>query len=262
VAGREFELRDTATSGMAAIVNREFVRRFFRDGVAIGKRVAFGAGSAIRLNIEIVGVVEDSRNATVRETLKPFIYQPYAQHRDLGFITFYVRAAGPPESLANSARAAVARLDAGIPVVQMKTLQRQISESLFAEQLIASLSLSFGLLAALLAAVGIIGVMAYSVARRTREIGIRIALGASRRDVHTLVFKESAWMVAGGVVLGFPLAYGLGRLTASLLFGATPADWPAAAAAIVSIAAVGIAASWVPARRAARVDPIVALRYE
>jgi predicted permease len=262
ISGREFEPLDTRQSPKVAIVNQEFVRRFIADGQALGRRVAFGAGSAVRLDIEIVGVVQDSRNATVRETIKPFIYQPYAQHPDLGFITFYVRTAGPPEALATAVRARVAQLDSGIPVVQLKTLEQQISESIFAEQLVTALSLSFGLLAALLAAVGIAAVMAYSVARRTREIGIRIALGASRGDVRALILKESALMVVGGIVLGLPLAYGLARLTESLLFGATPTDWPAALAAVASIAVVALLACTLPARRAARVDPMVALRYE
>ncbi|MGH9778822.1 MAG: ABC transporter permease [Candidatus Acidiferrales bacterium] len=262
IAGREFDLQDMPQGSKIAIVNQEFVRRFFRDGVAVGRRVAFGSGDSVRPDIEIVGVVADSRSATVRETVKPFLYQPYSQRQGLGYITFYVRTSGPPEALASAVRARVAQLAPGIPLYQMKTLEEQISESIFTERLVTSLSLAFGLLAALLAAVGIAGVMAYSVARRTREIGIRIALGASRRDVHSLILRESALMVAGGILGGLPLAYGLARLTESLLFGATPADWLAALAAVVSMAAVALAACYLPARRAARVDPMVALRYE
>ncbi|MCI0403164.1 MAG: ABC transporter permease, partial [Acidobacteria bacterium] len=262
IAGREFELQDMSQSSKIAIVNQEFARRFFRDGMALGRRVAFGSGDAVRPDIEIVGVVQDSRNATVREAVKPFLYQPYTQRRGLGYITFYVRSSGPPEALASTVRARVAQLAPEVPVYQVKTLEEQIGESIFAERLVTSLSLSFGLLAALLAAVGIAGVMSYSVARRTHEIGIRIALGASRREVHAMILRESALMVVGGIALGLPLAYGLARLTESLLFGATPADWMAAITAVVSMTALALAACYLPARRAARVDPMVALRYE
>jgi ABC-type antimicrobial peptide transport system permease subunit len=156
----------------------------------------------------------------------------------------------------------VGQIDANLPVYELKTVQRVVDEDLFTERVIAGLSTGFGGLAAILAALGIYGVLAYLVVQRTREIGIRVALGADRGQVRLLVFKEVGWMVLGGAVVGLPLAFGLARLSESLLYGVHANDVRIYLTSLVVVAVVAAIACYVPSRRAMRIDPIVALRYE
>lgn len=177
-------------------------------------------------------------------------------------MTYYVRHAAGAGDLASALRAAVRRIDPAIPVVDLQTMEAQAARSLFLERLAAVLSMLFGLLATVLAAVGLYGMMSYSVVQRTRELGIRIALGALRPRILWNVLREVAWVVALGLVLGLPAAYALARLAEALLYGLSPADPWAFAAACVLLAAVALAAGSLPARRATRVDPMTALRSE
>ncbi|HEV8384901.1 MAG TPA: ABC transporter permease [Candidatus Acidoferrales bacterium] len=262
VAGREFTPADNAGSAKVAIVNETMANRFFSGQNPIGRRFAFGAGNNVHPDIEIVGLVRDSKHSTVRDTPRPFVYLPYAQRKNLGSITFYVRTAADPNQLAAAMRREVARLDANLPVYELKTLQTQITEQLFVDRLISSLSLSFALVAAMLAAIGIYGVMAYTVARRTREIGIRVALGAKQSDVRWMILREVALLAGIGLTVGLPAALGMGRFAESLLYGVKASDMTMALAATVVLAGVALLAGYLPARRAARVDPMVALRYE
>jgi ABC-type antimicrobial peptide transport system permease subunit len=177
-------------------------------------------------------------------------------------MTFYVRTQQDPLRLANGLREEVRHLDANLPVYELKTFERVVNEDLFAERMVAGLSASFGGLAALLAALGIYGVLAYLVVQRTREIGIRMALGARPGNVRLLIFGEVGFMVFAGVVVGMPLAYGLARLSESLLFGVQAGDPLIYVLTLAVIGVVAAVACYVPARRATRVHPIVALRYE
>jgi len=261
LAGREFNESDTANGPKVAIVNESMTKRYFPEGNPLGARFAWGGGK-VTPNITIVGVVKDTKQSHVRDGSVPYIYYPYSQDAPLTGMTFYVRTQQDPLLLANGLRAEVQHLDANLPVYDLKTFERVVNEDLFAERMVAGLSASFGGLAALLAALGIYGVLAYLVVQRTREIGIRMALGARPGNVRLLIFREVGFMVFAGVIVGLPLAYGLARLSESLLFGVQAGDPLIYVLTLTVIGVVASAACYVPARRATRVHPIVALRYE
>ena len=209
-----------------------------------------------------MGVVKDGKAANLWDPIPRFVYVPLSQSDGVAQVAFYVRTALPEASLAPAVREAIGRLDAQLPVYDLKTMEAQIGESLFVERMVAALSAAFGLLATLLASVGLYGVISYSVARRTREIGIRMALGAPRSRVLRLILGEVCLLGAAGLVLGLPLALGLARLLRAQFFDVSPYDPLTVAAATVLLSAVTLAAGFVPARRAMRVDPMTALRYE
>jgi predicted permease len=262
VSGREFNAGDTATNPKVAIINEAMVRQFFPKRNPIGVHFAMGSGNDVKPDIEIVGVVKDTKEAHVRDPERVFFYRPYSQFGKLFGMSFYVRSRQDPLLIANAMRETVQGADANLPVYDLKTVQRVVDEDLFAERVIAGLSAAFGGLAALLAALGIYGVLAYLVVQRTREIGIRVALGAAAGHVRGLVFKEVGWMVAAGALVGLPAAYGLARLSESLLYGVRAGDATVYAASLGIICLVAFAACYIPSRRATRIDPIVALRYE
>jgi ABC-type antimicrobial peptide transport system permease subunit len=189
-------------------------------------------------------------------------YVPYTQQTDVGQMIYYVRARTGVGALAGRVRALVAGVDANLPVTEMKTLKVQVAQSLFVERMVATLSAAFGVLATLLAALGLYGVMSYAVTQRTREIGIRMALGAERFKVLGLVFREVAVLTGLGILLGLPSGYGLGRVVESQLFGLTAHDPLTFALATAALLVAAFLAGYLPAARAARVDPMVALRYE
>jgi predicted permease len=258
--GREFTRADAAGAPPVAVVNQMMAERYF-GGDAVGKRFAFGTGD-VTPNIEIVGIVADSHHTSVRDERLPMAYLPAAQYPTLGDATFYVRTEGDPAALTAPAREAVARLDADLPIYSVRTMREQVGSLLAADRMVTQLSAAFGLVAGLLAALGIAGVMMYSVTRRTREIGIRMAIGAGAADVYRMVLREVAWMAAVGAAAGIPLALALARFLRSLLFGVEPADLVVVAAALAFLAVLALAAGYLPARRAARVDPVIALRHE
>jgi len=260
VAGRDFAAQDGPNTPKVIIVNEYLAQRYYPNG-AVGRRFAFGRGE-VKFEYEIVGVVANSKNASVKEEGRPFAYMPYAQFDVLGQSAFYLRTSGQPTALAASVRREVQRLDANLPVFDLRTLESVIERSLFAEELLMTLTVTFGVLAALLAALGIAGVMTFTVARRTREIGIRIALGAGAGNIHWLVLREVGVMALFGAAVGLPLAYYLGKLAKSLLFQVQEGDPWIAVAALVLMAGVAALSGFLPARRAARIDPMVALRYE
>src|SRR5262245_53254080 len=262
LGGREFTVADTADSPKVAIINESMARRYFANRNPIGSHFAFGSGDRVRPDIEIVGVVKDSKHATMREEKRPFAYLPYSQEENLGRITFYARTDQDGASIAPSLRREVARRDNNLPIYDLKTLSQQADESLFADMFLTFLSICFGSLAAALAAAGLYGVMAYTVTRRIREIGIRIALGATQARVAWLVLREVALLAGAGLLAGAPLAFALGRAAESLLFGVKAGDPLVFAAAGSLLTLVALFGSYLPARRAAKVDPMVALRRE
>jgi putative ABC transport system permease protein len=262
VAGREISWRDDANSPKVAVVNETMARRFFAGRNPLGRKIGFGPGSSPKADIEIVGVVRDSKSAQVDEKIEPFVYEPWQQDPELGQLTFYVRSSAVPESLAPAVRAAVARIDPQLPLFDLKTLRGQISETLLSRRLVTLLSAAFGGLAALLAALGIYGVLAFAVAQRRREIGVRVALGATPSAIRRLVLSEVGFFLAVGGLIGLPAAYALGRAVESILYGVRAADLTIFSGGIALLAAVALAAAYPPALKAARTNAMDALRSD
>jgi predicted permease len=262
VAGREFRNADHSAAPKVAVVNEAFVRHFARDRNPIGLRIGRGTGNAVKLELEIVGVVRDNKYSDLRETPRRVFYTPYRQQERQSMMYFYLRTMVPPGRVAPTVRREVAALDPNLPLHDLKTMRVQLEENLFAERMLSMLTSAFAGLATLLAAVGLYGVLAFNVARRTREIGIRMALGAASGHVRGLVVREIAIMLAIGFTVGLAAAAGAARLFESVLYGMKPWDPFVYGAATVLLAAVAMAAAYVPARRATRVEPLIALRYE
>jgi hypothetical protein len=261
VLGRDFNERDGLGAGPVAIVNENFVRRYLPEGHPLGQQISMPGASH---TMEIVGVVKDTVSWSLREPAPPFVYRPYFQYpENVGFASFEIRAGS---SLAQTARLVQSNLRARFPETsaqaQLQTMTEQVERTLTEERLLAALGSCFGALALVLAAVGLYGLLAYTVARSTSEIGIRMALGAERTKVLWGVFKGALRLLACGVALGIPAAWLGSRLIASMLFGLTATDPLTIAGATVLLGATALIAAFLPARRASRVDPIVALRYE
>jgi putative ABC transport system permease protein len=259
--GREFTASDSGNKVTVAIVNEQFARKFHLSGHAVGTRMALGAGTRTGLDIEIVGLVRDARYSQVREAPPAAFYTPYRQS-PVGSITFYVRTSGDPRTLLSSIASTVARADRNLPVDNLRTMTAQINENVSQDRVITTLATSFAGLATLLAGIGLYATLAYSVSRRMREMGIRIALGARGTDMHRLIFGHVASITVVGGAIGIAMAVTLGRLSQAVLFGVGgPQPSVMAAAAAVAIV-VAFAAGIVPARRAALVNPVEALKAE
>jgi predicted permease len=256
--GRDFSDQDRQGTPKVTIVNEKLARHFFGTTNVIGKRIGVDAVP----DITIVGVVRDVKYVNLRENLRRHFYLPVAQEKRLTNLTLHVKTAAAPEPLADSVRAEVNALDPHLPLYNVMTLAKEIDESLNKERLVTWLTSAFGVLATLLTALGLYGVLTFSVARRTREIGIRVALGAQRRDVMQLVLVQGLILVTAGVALGLLAAFGVSRVIASLLFGIYPTNAATLIAVTVGLFVVGLFACYLPARRATKVDPSVALRYE
>jgi ABC-type lipoprotein release transport system permease subunit len=224
--------------------------------------MATGRGRRVKLDLEIVGLVRDARYSSLREAPPPVFYTPYLQSAKQTGLTFYVRTATDPEALGPVVRREVAGLDPSLPVTDLQTMRRQVERSVRSERLLSLLAASFAALATILAAVGLYGVLAYDVARRTREIGIRMALGARGIEVRALVVKDVALLAGIGSALGVASAAASGRLLQAILFGTTAWDPLVYTSALAVLVIVALAAAYLPARRASRVDPMVALRQE
>jgi predicted permease len=257
--GRDFTRLDFKEQATVAIVNRRFAEHFFKGQSAIGKRIGFGLGPTAKLNIEIVGVVADSLYEGPREGVRRQVFVPFWGN---GGAAFYVRVQSASDTAYGVLRNEVKQLDATMPVYELKTLEAQLDETLLNDRLIALLSAGFGLLATVLASIGLYGVMAFVVARRRKELGLRLALGAEPGTVLWLVMKEVLLLLSIGLAVGVPAAIGLGRYVSSQLYGIEPNDPWIAGTTVVLLALVSAAAGMIPARRASRIDPIMALRYE
>lgn len=263
LAGREFTRADGAGAPKVAIVNEQFTKKFNLGREAVGKRMGTGRMDGPEpLDLEIVGVVPDMKYSEVKDPIPPQFFTPYRQDDAIGFMTFYVRSALPADQVLAAVPKVVAQLDPNLPVEELRTLPEQVRENVFLDRLITILSTAFAVLATILAAIGLYGVMAYTVSLRTREIGLRMALGAGPSQVRQLVLRRVAWMTLIGGIVGLAAAAGLGRTAQSLLFEITGADPYVLVAAAVVLTLVALGAGFVPAHRASRIDPIGAIRYE
>ncbi len=257
VSGRDFSRQDSASAPKVAVINEVMAKYYFGSENALGRTFKFPGSKSM---IEIVGVVRDTKHVSLREKSDRFAYYPYTQYPTDSSMTVYVRTTGDPLSMANAIQQQMRQLDPNMPIFDVKTLEHQINESIFTDRLVAALSAAFGILATVLAAVGLYGVMAYTVVRRTREIGIRMALGADRRQVLRMVMQEVAMVAGIGIAIALALALGFGRVTASLLFRVSGHDPAVFAAATAALAVVALLAGYIPALRATRIDPLAALR--
>ena len=261
LAGREFDQRDEQGAPKVAIVNEAFAKKFGLGRQAVGKLMSQSTGNAAELDIQIVGLVRDATYSEVKGEVPPLFYRPYRQE-ERGRLSFYLRTGVAPESLLGSVRGAVARLDPNLPVEGLRTMQMQVEENVFLDRLLGSLSTAFAVLATLLASIGLYGVLAYSVAQRKKEIGLRMALGADQAKVRSLVLGQVAWMTLAGSLLGLLGALAIGRVAGALLFELDGHDPQVLTAAMAVIATVSLIAGFLPAQRAAKVDPMWALRDE
>ena len=261
LAGREFTLSDGAGAPKVAIVNEAFTRKFGLDTRnAVGRFMASGRGD--ELDTEIVGVVQDAKYSDVKQEVPPVFFRPYRQDDVLGSINFYVRASLEPSQILAAIIPLMGRLDPNLPVEGLKTLDQQVKENVFLDRFISTLSAAFAVLATLLATVGLYGVLAYTVTQRTREIGLRMALGAGGAQVKGMVLKQVGRMTLIGGALGLVAAFFLGRAAESLLFGLEGSDPFVFVAVAVLLVGVAMGAGYVPAHRASKIDPMEALRYE
>jgi predicted permease len=258
LTGRDFDWRDRAESPQVAIVNEAMAHYYFRNASPLGRWVALGDRPPAR----IVGVVADAKYVSLREPDQRTVFVNAFQIAVPGSLRLEVRTAGDPLQLVGPIRAGLREMNANVPIKDETTFERQIDESLLQERLMATLSGFFGGLALLLAAIGLYGVLAYAVGRRTSEIGIRMALGAGRKSVLWMVLRETAALVLGGILVGLPLTFAATRLIGKLLFGVTPTDPATIAVAVFTLLLAAAVAGYLPARRASSVDPMVALRYE
>jgi predicted permease len=259
--GREFTWQDGADSPKVAIINETMAKQFFPRGQELGKHLRFGGGTG-PLDREIVGVVQDSHHSDVKENPKAFVYIPYRQEKGVTSLAFYVRTSQDPVALAASVRKSVGELDPGLPLYDVRSFQEQIDRRLSPSKLVAFLAIAFGVLAALLAAMGIYGLLAYTVTQRTREIGVRMALGAEPGGVARMILADVARLTGLGALFGIPLTYFLSKLINSMLFGVQAFGFASAGIGLLALTLVAALAAYAPARRATRIDPLSALRYE
>jgi predicted permease len=260
IAGREFTRADQVKGARVAIVNEAFAKKFHLGRDAVGKHI--GSDGSDKLDTEIVGLVQDAKYSRVKDTVPPLFFRPWAQSDQIGQLSFYVRTSLPPEAFLATLPKVVARLDPNLPVENLRTMPQQVRENVFLDRFISVLSTAFACLATLLAAIGLYGVLAYTVAQRTREIGLRMALGAEPRRVRAMVLRQVAAMTLVGGIIGLVGAVWMGKAAASLLYQLEGHDPVVLTVSAVTLAIVALGAGFIPANRASRVEPMQALRYE
>ena len=257
--GRSLTRLDRAESQPVAVVNQRFVREFYPNENPLGRTLRNGPRT-----LQIVGVVADSSYELQRTPFPPTFYRAYLQEPpgNIGTMTYEVRTAASEASVIAAVREAVASIDSELPIFDIRTQNEQIASTVSQERLFVALTSAFAALALVLACVGIYGIMANTVARRTNEIGIRLALGAERRQVLWMILREAAVLAVIGATVGAAASMGLTRYIQSMLFGVEPIDPATIGGAVVLMLLVALIAGWIPARRASRLEPMVALRHE
>ena len=259
LAGREFTTQDVLGAPKVVIVNEAFTRKFNLGRDAVGKRMT---DDGTKLDMEIIGVARDAKYSEVRAAVPPIFFRPYKQAEGIGAITFYAKTAGDPDHLMAAIPRLVASIDPNLPVEDLRSLPEQVRENTFLDRFVGVLAASFASLATLLAAIGLYGVLAYTVAQRTREIGLRMALGAAPGRVRVMVLRQVAWMTLVGGLIGVIAAYYAGSAAGSVLYEMKPNDPVVFASAIALLTLVALVAGLIPAHRASKVDPMTALRYQ
>ena len=272
ISGRDFDDRDVLLEPpdskaqlppyRVAIVNESYAKHYFGDRSPLGRHIGFGINPGTRTPIEIIGVVKDSKYTGVRDDIPRQVFFAFMEGNNGGSAVMYVRTTSRPDTAFGEIRHIARQLDANVPIYNLRTMDHQLDQSLLTDRLIATLSTAFGVVATLLAVVGLYGVMAFTVARRTREIGVRMALGALPRDVIWLVMSEVLALVGSGIGIGLIASFGLNRFVSSQLYGVGSTDPLTTAGACCVLALVAALAGYIPARRATRVSPVLALRYE
>jgi putative ABC transport system permease protein len=262
VKGRPFSTADGIGAAPVAVVNETFARKFFPDQNVVGNRIWIEVAEGTPITkIEVVGISRDTKYGDIREAFDPVVHLPMAQNSDGRLVRILVKPRGRMDGVMAAITREVGRVNPAISI-EMRVIGQSVRDGMVRERLMAALSAAFGALAGLLAAIGIYGVMSYTVTRRANEIGIRLAMGASRSGVLRLVIVEAAWLVGAGLLIGTAMGLGAARAARSLLFGLQPGDPLTLAVAIALLAAIGFIASYLPARRASRVDPMNVLRQE
>jgi predicted permease len=259
VLGRGFGSQDTSQSQKVAVISETFAERFFPRRSPLGQR--FGRTPETAEQFEIIGVVKDAKYGDLTEQSRPMVYYFYGQQGE-NLSNFVVRYSGPPQSIVSQVRQAIREVNRNLPIDEVVSLSEQIGRSLARQKVVARLASFFGGLALLLASVGLYGILSYAVARRTNEIGIRMALGATHRDVLWLILREALTLVTGGVVIGLAGSLAATRLAAGLLFNLQPNDPLTIMLAALLLIIVALMASCIPARQATKVDPMQALRSQ
>jgi predicted permease len=258
ISGRDITPADVASAAKVTVVNEAFTKHFFGGENPIGRYI----GDSGKIDVQIIGLVKDGRYDSMRHAAPPVFYRPITERHRWREMTFYLRTAVDPRQIASSIRREVARVSPGIPIGEIKTMQTDLNRNIFDERITAALTGAFATLATLLAIIGLYGVLAFNVAQRTREIGIRVALGASPNQVRRLVGREMTVLVAAGTMVGIAAAAATGSLIQTYLYEMKAWDLPIFLVATVTLWYVALAAAYIPARKAMRVDPMVALRCE
>jgi predicted permease len=262
LAGREFTRADAMGAPKVAIVNESFAGKFNLGRGAVGRHMSSGGERGAPLDVEIVGLVPDTKYSSVKGKIPPQFFLPYRQDKSLGFLTFYVRTSLDAEQAVGAVRRVVSRADPNLPIEGLRTMAEQARESVFGDRIVSTLSTAFAILATLLAAIGLYGVLAYTVAQRTREIGLRMALGAGPQNVRRMIMRQVAWMTLIGGAAGLAAAVGVGMAAQSMLFEMKGYDPVVFVASALALTLVALGAGFIPAQRASRVHPMEALRYE
>jgi macrolide transport system ATP-binding/permease protein len=258
VLGREIGEHDEPNSEKVAVINEVFAKKYFGAENPLGRQIGIG-----KIEFEIVGVAKTARYDSLKRDIPPVVYTAHTQRRrPMGQVVYELRAVGNPLSLANTVRRIVAETAPRVPVFNVTTQSDQIDETISQELTFADLCTVFAALALIIACVGLYGLMAYAVSRRTNEIGIRMALGAQRRRIVWMVLREALLLCAAGLANGLVCAWSAASVIKSFLFGMKPADPVALGTSVVLLIAAAVLAGYAPAWRASRIDPMAALRHE